>query len=44
VGSGPTILVHFQGEGTLLVALKMNGLKHQKTAFLIYYFTLARLL
>ena len=39
VGSGakpqpPTILVHFQGERTLLVAFKMHGLKHQKTAFL----------
>jgi len=29
-----TILVHFQGEGTLLVAFKMHGLKNQKTAFL----------
>jgi len=39
VGSGakrqpPTILVHFQGKGTLLVAFKMHGLKDQKTAFL----------
>ena len=29
-----TILVHFQGEGTLLVAFKMHSLKHQKTTFL----------
>jgi len=36
----PTILVHFQCEGTLLVAFKMHGLKHQKRPF----FTLARLL
>jgi len=27
-------LVHFQREGTLLVAFKMHGLKHQKMAFL----------
>jgi len=26
------ILVHFQGEGTLLVVFKMDGLKHQKTS------------
>jgi len=29
----PTILVHFQGEGKLLVAFKMHGLKHQKNGF-----------
>ena len=29
----PTILVHFDGEGTLLVAFKMYGFKQQKTAF-----------
>jgi len=38
VGSGakphsPTILVHFEGEETLLVAFKMHGFKQQKTAF-----------
>ena len=38
-GSGGA-LVHFQGEGTLLVAFKMHGLKRQKRPF----FTLARLL
>jgi len=39
VGSGakPTILVHFHGEGTLLVACKVRGLKHQKTAFTFFY-------
>jgi len=42
VGSGakpqpPTVLVHFQGEGTLLVAFKMQGLKHQKKAFLYVF-------
>jgi len=42
VGSGalpqsPTILVHFQGEGTLLVAFKMHGLKHRKMAFLYVF-------
>ena len=29
----PTILVHFEGEGKLLVAFKMHGFKQQKTAF-----------
>ena len=29
----PTILVYFEGEGTLLVAFKMHGFKQQKTAF-----------
>jgi len=33
----PTILMHFQGEGTLLVAFKMHGMKHQKTAFLYVF-------
>jgi len=42
VGSGAkpqplTILVHFQGEGTLLVVFKMHGLKHQKMAFLYVF-------
>jgi len=34
VGSGkpqpPTILVHFEGEETLLVAFKMHGFKQQR--------------
>jgi len=29
----PPILVHFEGEGTLLVAFKMHGFEQQKTAF-----------
>ena len=29
-----SIWVHFQGEGTLLMAFKMHDLKHQKSAFL----------
>jgi len=29
----PTILVHFEGEGTLLVAFKMHGLKKNHIAF-----------
>jgi len=33
-GGAPKILVHFQGEGTLLVAFKMHGLKHQKLQIL----------
>jgi len=37
VGSGakpqpPTILVHFQADGTMLVAFKMHGLKHHRTS------------
>jgi len=42
VGSGakpqpPTILVHFEGEETLLVTFKMHGFKQQKRLFLTFY-------
>jgi len=33
----PPILVHFEGEETLLVAFKMHGFKQQKTAVLTFY-------
>jgi len=32
----PMILVHFQDEGTLLVAFKMHCLKHQKRPFFTF--------
>jgi len=32
------IFVHFEGEGTLLVAFKMHGFKQQKTAFLYIFY------
>jgi len=34
---GLAILVHFEGEGTLLVVFKMHGCKQQKTAFLYIF-------
>jgi len=35
----PTILVHFQGEETLLVAFKVHGLKQQKNSFSLHFMT-----
>jgi len=34
----PTILVHFKGEETLLVAFKMHGFKQQRTAFSLHFY------
>jgi len=43
VGSGtklqpPPILVHFEREGTLLVAFKMHGFTQQKNGFSLHFY------